>query len=181
MIYEAWHTARVIDKNCQMAKNRAGIMLHCMAWGTGKKFTQGGEPEGERLLAANHGVVKHDKGKRYIIHPDNVVIRRNATRPHHSLFCVAPLLIGRSTFPRFSHSQSLSILPSPFSCTSEERFYDDYILLQFLDPFPTPLGRLSLCAPWSLALHYLAPILNVTALLNVFPMWPPPYGWPPLH
>ena len=63
LIYDAWHTARVIDKNCQMAKNRAGIILHCMAWGTGKKFTHGGESEGERVLAADHGVVKHDKGK----------------------------------------------------------------------------------------------------------------------
>ena len=74
LIYDAWHTARVIDKNCQMPRNKAGVILHCMAWGTGKKFTQGGEHEGERLLAANHGVVKHDKGKCYIIHPDNCVI-----------------------------------------------------------------------------------------------------------
>ena len=75
LIYDAWHTARVIDKTCQMPKNRAGIILHCMAWGTGKKFLQGGEQEGEKFLAANHGVVKHDKGKCYIIHPDNCVIR----------------------------------------------------------------------------------------------------------
>ncbi|CAK9030192.1 unnamed protein product [Durusdinium trenchii] len=43
LIYDAWRTARVIDKTCQMPKNRAGIILHCMAWGTGKKFLQAGE------------------------------------------------------------------------------------------------------------------------------------------
>ena len=73
--HDSWRTARVIDKNCQMDKNRAGIILHCMAWGTGKKFTHGGEAEGERPLTAGHGVVKHDKGKCYLTHPDNAVIR----------------------------------------------------------------------------------------------------------
>ena len=44
-----------------------------------------------------------------------------------------------------------------------------------------PVERLSRCSPWSLALRYRAPLHNVTALLSVFPMSPPPYDWPPLQ
>ena len=34
--HDMWHTAQVIDKTYHLDKNRAGVVLHCIAWRTGK-------------------------------------------------------------------------------------------------------------------------------------------------
>ena len=48
--YERWNTARVLAKTHLVNKNKAIVFLHLMAFGAGKKFLSGGEPDGERLL-----------------------------------------------------------------------------------------------------------------------------------
>lgn len=72
--HDRWNTSRVLAKTSDL-DNKAIVFLHLMAFGTGFKFLSGGEPEGDRLLRLGPGAMKHDRGKRFIIHPDNAIIR----------------------------------------------------------------------------------------------------------
>ena len=67
--------ASILHKTWCLDKNRASAIIHLIAWGTGLSYKQGGEEYAKDLLNQQHGAVHHARGRYWILHPDNAIMK----------------------------------------------------------------------------------------------------------
>ena len=75
--------ARILHNSWNFAKNTHSILVTLVQ---GTKFTSGGEEQAMNLLLQHHGAVFHAKGRSWVIHPENAMVKGlawsvNATPP----------------------------------------------------------------------------------------------------